>query len=236
MSRIKDLTGVAFGDLIVLQLDKIVNSRSLWLCQCKCSNLVKVRGNNLTCGTTKSCGCLRSEITTSRNLNIPLKIVCVNGHSRKRNKFGQCKECVINQGRIHDKKRRQTEERRKYMEEYLRKYYEDNKEKLDASNKQWIKDHPEVKKAMSLKCKTNRNLRIVAWTDWPEIKKIYKNCPKEQVVDHYIPLQGSEVSGLHVNWNLQYLEPIKNLQKWNRVDLKEISEWYGELLKQEGLK
>jgi hypothetical protein len=236
MSRIKDLTNLVFGELKVLGLFGILNKRAVWLCLCSCGKKTKVNGNNLTCGTTKSCGCLKSKIITERNLNIPLKTICINGHLIVRNKFGQCISCVKEQSRLHDKKRKMDKKRQQYMKEYLKKYYKDNKDHLDLANRLWVIEHPEAKRMLSIKCKTNRKLRIVAWTDWPEIKVVYKNCPKGKVVDHYIPLQGDKVSGLHVSWNLQYLIPVDNLQKWNLANVQEISEWYGRILEAEGLK
>ena len=37
--------------------------KALWLCECSCENktLVVVIGNNLTKGTTRSCGCIHDE-------------------------------------------------------------------------------------------------------------------------------------------------------------------------------
>lgn len=50
-----------------------------------------------------------------------------------------------------------------------------------------------------------------------EIKEIYKNRPIDMEVDHIIPLNGENVSGLHVPWNLQYLIPEENNRKSNKV-------------------
>ena len=58
--------------------------------------------------------------------------------------------------------------------------------------------------------------RTPTWSNLSRIKEIYKNCPKGYHVDHIIPLQGELVSGLHVEYNLQYLTAEDNLKKSNK--------------------
>ncbi len=50
-----DLTGKRFGMLVVVKRDY----RFIWLCQCDCGTVCRVRSYNLCNGNTKSCGCQR---------------------------------------------------------------------------------------------------------------------------------------------------------------------------------
>ena len=58
---------------------------------------------------------------------------------------------------------------------------------------------------------------IPKFADLNKIKEIYKNCPKGYEVDHIIPLQGKNVSGLHIETNLQYLPMLENRVKSNKL-------------------
>lgn len=65
--------------------------------------------------------------------------------------------------------------------------------------------------------------RTPPWADFNKIKEIYDNCPQGYHVDHIIPLQGKLISGLHVEYNLQYLPARENCSKGNRIDLDTIN-------------
>jgi len=58
-----DLTGKRFGKLMVLDKTQERNKSGhiFWLCECDCGVQKNISSNHLINGTTKSCGCLRSE-------------------------------------------------------------------------------------------------------------------------------------------------------------------------------
>lgn len=69
-----DLTGRRFGKLTVVTLAperNPKNGNTRWLCQCDCGNQVIVDGQNLKHGTTRSCGCLRREVSRQKMLTNP---------------------------------------------------------------------------------------------------------------------------------------------------------------------
>lgn len=62
----KDLTGMVFGELTVLEYgepfyEKSGDKIATWKCRCNCGNIITVSTSNLTYGTTRSCGCLRRK-------------------------------------------------------------------------------------------------------------------------------------------------------------------------------
>jgi 5-methylcytosine-specific restriction endonuclease McrA len=49
------------------------------------------------------------------------------------------------------------------------------------------------------------------------IEQFYLNRPAGCDVDHIVPLNGADVCGLHVIWNLQYLDSRENRRKSNKL-------------------
>jgi len=62
-----------------------------------------------------------------------------------------------------------------------------------------------------------RRVRIQTppWANLAAIESIYASCPAGMEVDHIIPLKGRNISGLHVETNLQYLKVSENRRKQN---------------------
>jgi hypothetical protein len=72
--------------------------------------------------------------------------------------------------------------------------------------------------SISAKRRCKLKQAIPQWSDLDRIKEFYLNCPNGMVVDHIIPINNFNVSGLHVSWNLQYLENNLNIIKSNKFD------------------
>jgi hypothetical protein len=85
----------------------------------------------------------------------------------------------------------------------------------DSHVKSYEKNAGKIK-ARNIENKLNRGKRVVPWTEKDAIADFYHNCPEGFHVDHEIPLQGKEVSGLHVMSNLRYLPAKENLAKSNK--------------------
>jgi hypothetical protein len=67
MAKQFDLTGHVFGRLTVLHEAPSRHDRKRrWVCQCQCGNTSEVVTSNLTTGRTKSCGCLKAEVSRKR--------------------------------------------------------------------------------------------------------------------------------------------------------------------------
>jgi hypothetical protein len=112
-----------------------------------------------------------------------------------------------------------------------------NRDKMRAARKAWEKKNPTAAlesfkryrernrakiRARLAVSKQGREKRRVLWANQDAINEIYRQAEEMtrttgrlHVVDHEIPLQGDEVSGLHVETNLRVIEHHENAVKHN---------------------
>ena len=120
-----------------------------------------------------------------------------------------------------EKERRKTYriENKERISAYMKKWREDNKEKAAALSFKWRSENREKYLAHVKNCTIIRRRLIsaqkIARFYSKQTALIYQERPKGMVIDHIIPLRGSQVTGLHVPWNLQYLTPFENGRKGN---------------------
>lgn len=104
-------------------------------------------------------------------------------------------------------------------------YSIENKEQYKTDNTQYLhkknyEKHKDTIKSRNAQYRATRELRAADWADKTELALVYKNCPEGFHVDHFIPLRGVLVSGLHVPENLIYLLPQDNIRKSNSFDIE----------------
>jgi hypothetical protein len=99
-------------------------------------------------------------------------------------------------------------------------YRENNIERIKYNYKIWRLSNKATVNARNMRRYAAKLNQCPPWVNkehLERIKQFYANCPKGYHVDHIIPLQGKEIRGLHVIWNLQYLPAIENIRKSNKV-------------------
>jgi hypothetical protein len=104
-----------------------------------------------------------------------------------------------------------------YYQKARKEHYLDNFEHYKQYGKQYRKLNLKKCRAWNAKYKAKKLKATPKFANLQKIKEIYMNCPVGYHVDHIVPLQGKNVCGLHVEWNLQYLTPYDNLVKSNKL-------------------
>ena len=147
---------------------------------------------------------------------------------------GHCKDCRRAMVKVYDSKNKssKSEYSKAYREanyeslsEKGRDYRRDNLDKITAYFKVWAQENPG--KVSLHRTKRRQGLRNATpvWlsdTQIDEIGDFYtlaKDCylvtGEAYEVDHIVPIQGKDICGLHVPWNLQVLPRDLNRKKSN---------------------
>lgn len=182
-------------------------------------------------------------ITRKQALALGLKryfsgISCKRGHvSHRYVSDRSCAECKINKEKTNIRKQyrklwnlENKEHRREWRKSWVEKNpnygkikYSKNKVKIrELAKKNRVKYAARIIAANKFR-KHLQKFRVPLWANKKEIEKIYRQCRIiskstgfEHHVDHVIPLKGENVSGLHVETNLQIISATENLSKKNK--------------------
>jgi hypothetical protein len=100
--------------------------------------------------------------------------------------------------------------------ERSRKHYKKNIEYYKIRNKKHYEENKNSYHFRSALRRKEVKIRTPKWANLEKIKKFYLERKKGYHVDHIVPLQGKNVSGLHVENNLQYLTAKQNISKGNK--------------------
>lgn len=160
-------------------------------------------------------------------------------HSDKKHySKGLCKSCYNQQNfKAQGRKYKNYHNYEKYKPYYEKnkekikakaiEYYENNKELRKTKVKEYVKHNKATVNSYKAKYRSKKLNATPKWLTKEHIEQIrifyeasYKLSKELGVrfnVDHIIPLQGKEVCGLHVPWNLQVLEAIINIKKRNKL-------------------
>lgn len=108
------------------------------------------------------------------------------------------------------------------------KYRKDNPKTARTAVANWAKNNRHKRNATQAKRRAAKLQRTPKWltdTHFKEINEFYKTASNRTMelgepyhVDHIVPLQGENVSGLHVPWNLQIISGSENSRKFNRYE------------------
>ncbi len=134
--------------------------------------------------------------------------------------------CELNRERLTQYSRQHYQDNIEFYLAYAAEYRKNNPDKTKAACLKYTKQNPDKRSFWEAKRKAAKLQRTPKWlteSDWIEIEWAYSEAhrlTKEtgvlHTVDHIIPLQGKEISGLHCPQNLQILTISDNSSKGNR--------------------
>ena len=165
-------------------------------------------------------------------------VACSRGHIALRKVKGACVECIKEDWKT-DNEKRKDKPKSEAAKQAARRYYEKNREAVKArasarpkkeTNQYKVKhkgSNPEYYKALTSVRKRRHRSATPKWIT-PEqkltMRQLYlhaqaltKMTGERYVVDHIIPLISPDVCGLHVPWNLRVITQEENLKKSNKL-------------------
>lgn len=189
-----------------------------------CNNCKKLKPKNLFYKDNKTKDKLRHACkecmkicSNNWRINNPEKVKVINDNGYNRNRKNRIES--VKKWRIKNPNKNK---------EYCKKMWDKNPEKYKEMSRKWGKLNKDKKIALNNKRRAKKLNATPKWltkSQLAEIADFYKQAKELEAiffnrkfhVDHIIPLQGKNVCGLHVPWNLQILTAQENMKKRNKV-------------------
>lgn len=162
---------------------------------------------------------------------------CKRGHDGTRYKSrNDCVQCAKDRARVYWKDkpeafkaytRKANEKHREYHIRWARERRKTNKENIAAYRIKYREENKDYFAAWASERRAKRRKAQPKWLTKEQKHQIYFKFKIavnisdisgiEHHVDHIIPLNGKNCSGLHVPWNLRVLEGALNVSKGNKL-------------------
>ena len=211
MRKFKDLTGMRFGKLTVLEYTnkRNLNRNILWRCLCDCGNEIYVATSCLNSGHTKSCGCEKNNFVEMGKIGGKF-----GKHHLSRTRLYKCYNHMIN--RCHNSSNIQYKDYggrgitvcEEWKNDFISFYnwamsngYKDDLtiDRIDVNgnyepnNCRWVNKYLQANNKRNnvyITC-NNETLTIVQWSNrlninyWNIRRKIQKGWTIQQIIDYY---------------------------------------------------
>jgi 5-methylcytosine-specific restriction endonuclease McrA len=163
---------------------------------------------------------------------------CARGHVTLRKTKGVCVECMKEDWK-QDNEKRKLKPKSEAAKNAAKKYYAKNKtaviaraqarpkQEVNAYKQKYKEANPELYKALVSVRKRRHKKATPPWITAEQklaIRGLYLNAMEltritgeRYVVDHIVPLISDEVCGMHVPWNLRVITQEENLKKSNKL-------------------
>ena len=133
-----------------------------------------------------------------------------------------------NKEKVEAQRKERYQKNREHLLQQKKEYYQKNKESILEYKSTYQKVNRHKKNATEAKRHSAKLQRTPPWLSEDqeaEIESFYwlskdlsRVTGEKYNVDHIVPLQGENVCGLHVPWNLQVLPSDVNISKGNKFD------------------
>lgn len=186
------------------------------------------------CGNTKSLDRFAKNKNTKDGLQFYCKDCCKATTKKYREAdkdkyYGAAKKWAKeNPKRVREAKRKRYLEHREEILQQKKEYYKDNREAILEYKKTYGQVNRGKRNAIEARRHAEKLKRTPDWLTKDHLSEIesfywlardlFKIIGERYHVDHIVPLQGENVSGLHVPWNLQVLPADLNIAKGNKYD------------------